>query len=104
MFDWLLILLPIALAFVLAVFVGRVLKRRLRTIPLFVKACLAVLLPTFFVVAYFWIWQVIDFSTHQADGGSPYMGPFVFLIYGWPIFGLVSLLSGFLAAYIFAEP
>lgn len=94
---------PVSFAFAFAFVFGRIMKRNLTKIPMIIRGILAIVSPICVVIAYFWIWQVIDHSIHEANGGGAYMGPIVVLIYAWQIFALAFLLSGFLAAYRFAK-
>lgn len=75
---------------------------RFGRIPDLLKVTVAGLSPTFAVIGYFWIWQKLDFAQHQATRGDEgYMGPMVFLIFGWPILLAVAFASFFFAAHTF---
>ena len=99
-----LIVAPIMLSFASAFFGGRALKRSATNVPAALRFVLANLFPVILVLAYFWIFQQIDFAIHRANGGSDeYMGPMTFLVYGYPIFALTFIISFLLASYRFAE-
>ena len=98
------VLVPIVLAHAVAYALGRVLSVRFDRISDALKVTVAGLSPTFAVIGYFWIWQKIDFAQHQATRGDDgYMGPMVFLIYGWPIVLALAIASFFFAAHIFYD-
>jgi hypothetical protein len=85
-----LLVVPIGLALVVAVALGRLLKKQPKFVPLPFRAMLAILSPVLAVVIYFWVWQRIDYAIHQSSGGGDYMGPMTMLVYGAPIFGITS--------------
>lgn len=93
----------LALALLVAVALGRLLKKRPNFVPLPIRATLAILSPVLAVLLYFWAWQTVDYAFHQNSGGGDYMGPMTGLVYGAPIFGLMFLVSALVAAYVFAE-
>ena len=100
----LLLVAPILLSLTAAFFGGKVLKRNATRVPTALRFVLANLLPVILVLAYFWIFQQIDFAIHRANGGSDeYMGPMTMLVYGFPIFAITFIISFFLASYRFAE-
>ena len=105
MIHWVLLLVaPILLSLAAAFLGGKVLKRNATRVPVALRFVLANLFPVLLVLAYFWIFQQIDFAIHRAHGGSDeYMGPMVALIYGYPIFALIFVISFFVASYRFAE-
>ena len=103
-FVLLLLVLPIALSFVTAFFLGREMKRRCTWMPKRLRLLAAAMSPIIAVLGYFWIFQQIDFAMHKASGGgSDYMGPMAILLYGGPLFGAVFVFSCFLASYRFLE-
>lgn len=105
MIHWILLLAaPILLGLAAAFLGGRVLKRNAKQVPVALRFVLANIFPVMVVVAYFWIFQQIDFAIHRANGGSDeYMGPMTILVYGYPIFALTFIISFFLASYRFSE-
>ena len=105
MIHWILLFVaPVLLSLAVAFIGGRVLKRKATRVPTAMRFVLANLLPVVVVLAYFWIFQQIDFAIYRANGESDqYMGPMVALIYGYPIFALTFIISFFLASYRFAE-
>ena len=101
----LILVIPCILTFASAFIAGRALKCRLKAFPTAIRFIIANLTPIGCLVGYFAAFQWIDFGLHQRAGGdsSNYMGPMTALIYGAPLFGLVLLISAFLASYRFAE-
>ena len=95
--------IPLGLTLLVAVGFGRLLRKRLNFVPIPIRATLAILSPVLAVLLYFWAWQKVDYALHQNAGSGDYMGPMTALVYGAPIFGLMFLVGGFLAAYTFAE-
>ncbi|MBV7266839.1 hypothetical protein [Erythrobacter ani] len=96
------VLVPIIIAHAVAFALGRVLSVRFDRIPDPLKVTVAGLSPTLAVIGYFWIWQKIDLALLQEPPVAEYyMGPMVFLIYGWPILLAVAIASFFFAAHVF---
>ncbi|GGB70058.1 hypothetical protein [Blastomonas aquatica] len=94
---------PAGLAMMVAVASGRILKKQPNLVPLTLRAMLAICSPVFAVLLFFYVWQRIDYAIHESSGGGDYMGPMTMLIYGAPIFGLIFLVSAFVAACVFAR-
>ena len=95
--------IPLGLALVVAMVSGRLLKKRPNFVPIPIRATLAILSPVSAVLLYFWAWQKVDYALHQNSGGGDYIGPMTVLVYGAPIFGVMFLISGLVAAYAFTE-
>lgn len=90
-------------AIMVAVAAGMFLKKGPKFIPQSFRTMIAIASPASAILICFYAWQRIDYAIHESSGGGDYMGPMTMLVYGAPIFGLVFLVGGFVAAYVFIK-
>lgn len=94
--------LPITIAFLSAIWAGSSLSQRLLFIPSPIRVIVAMAAPVITVLSYFWIYDRIEFARHQAKGEDEgFMGPFLVLIYAFPIWIVVALCAFAMAAHCF---
>lgn len=90
---------PIPIALITAFWAGHLLAVRAKSFSLAFKVGLGGLAGMIAPVVYLWIWQMIEVAIREARGDtSDYMGPMVLLVYGFPIFVIISILCFVLAA------
>ena len=94
--------LPITIAFLTAIWAGEFLSQRFRFIPSPIRVIVAAATPVVAVLSYFWIYDRIEFARHLAKGEDDgFMGPFLILIYAFPIWIAVALCAFVMAAHCF---
>ena len=89
---------PFIVSLLCAFFLSRFMRNRFAGISARIKIAVAGLAGVLAPVLYLSIWQAIEVAMREARGDTTeYMGPIVFLIYGFPLFIISSALCFVLA-------
>ena len=103
-FSFLAFVVPAVLALGSSYGFALLLRSRLKMIARPVRLFIAAIAPLAVVFGYFRVWDAIEFARHQAQHpGDGYMGPLAILVYGFPIFVVLAIVSVSLAAYTFSR-